>query len=299
VDTQNTGSPAGLHSEHREVRIGLISDTHMPERLAALPPAVFTALGGVDLLLHAGDVGALSVLDELSAIAPVIAVHGNDDTPEAQRELPYQQLVTVAGARLLLTHAHYPDRAEELASRADDAWEPKLARRVAMAQRAEARIIVFGHTHIPMVVARDGVLLVNPGALAAPNYASRQTLRSVALLLVQSDGALSVSHIDLDRPGVPMSVVPELEAGFTAAHRQVTTSILTPELEQHAAALRAIAADSPKAMQAAIGRVAHRCWSGAVERMGPQDLLDELAKEPMLPAEVLAQCVALLGPTRA
>src|SRR5438477_1199118 len=70
--------------------LGLVSDTHMPERCRALPPALFEVLLGVDLLLHAGDVGELAVLDRLSATAPVIAVHGNDDTEEAQRELPYQ-----------------------------------------------------------------------------------------------------------------------------------------------------------------------------------------------------------------
>ena len=55
-------------------RIGLVSDTHMPERCDALPASLCAALGGVDLLLHAGDVGELLVLDRLSAIAPVVAV---------------------------------------------------------------------------------------------------------------------------------------------------------------------------------------------------------------------------------
>jgi putative phosphoesterase len=114
--------------------VGLVSDTHMPQRCAALPPALFEALRGADLLLHAGDVGELWVLDKLGAIAPVVAVHGNDETAEAQRELPYQQIVALAGRRILLTHAHYPDRAEELASRRHDSWEPVLARRLAFAR---------------------------------------------------------------------------------------------------------------------------------------------------------------------
>ncbi|NJM07720.1 metallophosphoesterase family protein, partial [Candidatus Gracilibacteria bacterium] len=76
--------------------------------MTTLPAPVFSALAGVDLILHAGDVGELRVLDALSALAPVIAVHGNDETEEAQRELPYQQLISAGGQRLLLTHAHYP-----------------------------------------------------------------------------------------------------------------------------------------------------------------------------------------------
>ena len=64
------------------MRIGLISDTHMPERWPRLPSCIFSLFDGVDLILHAGDVGELWVLDELSLIAPVIAVHGNDDTEQ-------------------------------------------------------------------------------------------------------------------------------------------------------------------------------------------------------------------------
>src|SRR5687767_15672626 len=122
----------------------------MPERLPALPLALFEALRGADLLLHAGDVGELWVLDRLSAIAPVLAVHGNDDTADAQRELPYQQILAVAEQRIVLTHAHFPDRTQELESRKNDAWRPKLERRAAFGQRAGASIVVFGHTHVPM-----------------------------------------------------------------------------------------------------------------------------------------------------
>src|SRR5262245_50582690 len=98
--------PPELPAERVAARIGLISDTHMPERCVALPPSLFDVLQGVDLLLHAGDVGELWVLDRLAALAPVVAVHGNDDTEAAQRELPYQQVIAVAGRRIELTHSH-------------------------------------------------------------------------------------------------------------------------------------------------------------------------------------------------
>jgi hypothetical protein len=84
--------------------VGLISDTHAPDRCKELPKAIFEALAGVDLILHAGDIGELWVLDQLSAIASVNAVHGNDETDEATAALPYWQTVVVAGHRLVITH---------------------------------------------------------------------------------------------------------------------------------------------------------------------------------------------------
>jgi putative phosphoesterase len=206
--------------------LGLVSDTHLPERLDALPHAVFDVLSGVDLVLHAGDVGDLRVLDELSVVAPVIAVHGNDDTAEAQRELPYQQVVVVAGTRLLLTHAHYPDRAEELASRTNDAWEPKLARRAAMGHSADAKVVVFGHTHVPLAQVFENVVLINPGALAAPNNATRQTVQTVALLFVHDDGTASVTHIDLAQPDEAFLPRLDLTRGFAAAHARFTAPLI-------------------------------------------------------------------------
>ncbi len=212
------------------VRLGLIADTHMRQRLDALPPAVFDALAGVDLLLHAGDVGELWVLDALSRIAPVIAVHGNDDTMDAQRALPYQQIVAVAGTRILLTHAHYPNRAEEMESRKDDAWGPKLARRAAMGRGAGAAIVVYGHTHIPTAVKQDGVLLVNPGALGPPNLITRQAVRSVAILTIGDDAPPTVRHIGLAAPDVPFAFPINWNAGFRAALERVQEPIVTPEV---------------------------------------------------------------------
>ena len=125
------------------IRIGLISDTHMPERWKALPECLFDLFAHVALILHSGDVGELWVLDQLSALAPVVAVHGNDETPEAQAALPYLQTLAISGHRLVLTHAHYPDPEMERASRVND-WQPILSRRIDFAKEHEASICIFG-----------------------------------------------------------------------------------------------------------------------------------------------------------
>ena len=82
------------------MRIGLISDTHCPERCPCYPASLGSAFRDVDLILHAGDADRLWVLDALSELAPVVAVHGNDDTTEAQSELPFKQIIAVNGKRI-------------------------------------------------------------------------------------------------------------------------------------------------------------------------------------------------------
>jgi putative phosphoesterase len=271
---------------------GLLSDTHLPERLDALPPALFRAFEGVDVVLHAGDLGELRVLDELSRVAPTVAVHGNDDTPAAQRELPYQQVVTLAGQRIVLSHAHYPDREQEMASRREDAWGPKLSRWAAFGRRAGAGIVVWGHTHIPFAGWHEGVFLANPGALASGSYVTRQTRRTVALLFLRRDGQPFVTHVDLDAPEAPFRPRVDLGAGFRAALDAVSESILDPEMAtlwetfgEQAPALDP-AARAP--LVGALLRAARPCWRGERERLTRADFLAQLAQaqrgEPLPPA---------------
>ena len=165
--------PAALKRDDLAAVVGLISDTHMPLRRRTLPPVLFDVLRGVDFLLHAGDVGELWVLDQLSAIAPVFAVHGNDYTDDAQRELPFQQIITIAGQRILLWHSHFPNWEEEMAFRQDDDLYRSLQRSIDQAQRAGAKVVVFGHWHIPLVYQNGELLIINPGALASGNEFTR------------------------------------------------------------------------------------------------------------------------------
>lgn len=211
--------------------VGLISDTHYPLRCEQLPPAIFEIFAGVDLLLHAGDVGELAVLDQLSRIAPVIAVHGNDEATIAEQVLPYQQVLALHGRRVLLWHSHYPDRQEEMASRVDDAMVPKLQRTVDRAKRAGATIAIFGHWHIPLVYERDGVTVVNPGAIASGNFFSRQLLQSVALLFLLRNGNHEIVHIDIATPEQPFTPVCEWPVEFKATLVRFSESIFTPEAE--------------------------------------------------------------------
>lgn len=121
--------------------VGLISDTHSLIRAEAL-----AALHGVAVILHAGDVGTFAVLRELGAIAPVHAVRGNVDGRELA--LPARVDLTLDGVTVLVTHGH------ELGSPTPEG----------LSHRYDANVIVFGHTHKPLVEMRGGTLIVNPGA---------------------------------------------------------------------------------------------------------------------------------------
>ena len=144
--------------------IGLISDTH-----GMLRPDVFTALAGVELILHAGDVGGVEILDELGALAPVQAVFGNTDPPGHPR-LVERIDCEISGVTVHVSHGH------ELGS-------PVPARLLAA---YEATVIVYGHTHRPLIETYDGRLVVNPGAAGARRF---KLLPSVALLRIENGRA--------------------------------------------------------------------------------------------------------------
>jgi putative phosphoesterase len=244
----------------------------MPERCADFPASIFEVLGGVDVLLHAGDLGELWVLDRLSTIAPAVAVHGNDDTADAQRELPFQQLVSVAGRRILLWHSHRADPAEDRANRGG-AWHPYLARLAARGREVGAGIVVFGHAHIPLTCTRDGVLLVNPGALASGSLFTRQDRQTVAVLSIHDDGTSRVKHVDLAAPdGV---LVPDIdwEAGFDAALERVQSPIVDRRLLEDIVALGPLTEGTLAALKEAILPLCHPVWSGERRRITRAELL--------------------------
>jgi uncharacterized protein len=144
--------------------VGLIADTH-----GLVRPDVHEALAGVELILHAGDVGGDDVLDELGTIAPVLAVNGNTDTPGHPRLLPSIER-TIGGVSVHVSHGH------EVGSPTPE----KLFRRYA------ADVLVYGHTHRQLVTRAGHRWAVNPGA-AGPRRFDLQP--SVARLTIDGGTA--------------------------------------------------------------------------------------------------------------
>ena len=152
--------------------IGLISDTH-----GLVRPRVHEALAGVELILHAGDVGGDEVLDELMLIAPVLAVYGNTDAP-GQPRLSESIERTIGGVAIHVSHGH-------------EVGSPTPARLLA---RYDAQVIVYGHTHRQHVAQADGRLVVNPGAAGATRFKLEP---SVARLTIDG-GVASVELVMLE-----------------------------------------------------------------------------------------------------
>lgn len=126
------------------MRLGVISDTH-----GLLRPEVFHAFAKVDHILHAGDIGPLQLIDELEALAPVTAVYGNTDGEEVRRRLPQVAMVELEGFDIVVTHG------DQLGSPTPEGLNAVFP---------QAQIIVYGHTHRPVLTVVDVVVTVmNPG----------------------------------------------------------------------------------------------------------------------------------------
>ena len=151
--------------------IGLIADTH-----GLVRPDVHTALAGVELILHAGDVGGGAILDELELIGPVRAVRGNTDPPGNPRLAEAIEL-SVSGVRIHVSHGH-------------EVGPPTPAKHLA---RYDADVIVYGHTHKQLIANADDRWVVNPGAAGARRF---DLLPSVAKMVIR-DGSVAIELIDL------------------------------------------------------------------------------------------------------
>ena len=133
------------------MRLGVISDTH-----GLLRPDVFHVFEEVDHILHAGDVGKPEILIDLEAIAPVTAVYGNADPPEIRARLPQVATAELDGFEVVVTHG-------------DQFGHPTPEKLHAAFPRAE--IIVYGHTHKPLLELVDKtVTVMNPGGAGRPRF---------------------------------------------------------------------------------------------------------------------------------
>lgn len=148
--------------------VAVIADTHLPRGARRLPEFCLERLRAADLILHAGDVATLSVLEELRALGPpVAAVYGNVDEPALRAALPETRVVEVEDARIGLVHAAGPAAGRE----------ERLVRRF-----PGCDAVVYGHTHRPQVAHHGGCWILNPGS---PTERRRAPARTMLVLGVR------------------------------------------------------------------------------------------------------------------
>jgi len=167
--------------------LGLLSDTH-----GYFHPNLPEDLAGVDRILHAGDIGDLSILDGLAAVAPVTAVWGNIDDASIRERVPEQQRFTVEGLDVWMTHiAGRPGR-----------WQHGMGEKL---KTDSPDVLVCGHSHIlrvERVEALDDMLYVNPGAAGKQGLHQEKT----CLRLTLEDGRATeaaVIHLDQETSSSP------------------------------------------------------------------------------------------------
>jgi putative phosphoesterase len=162
------------------IRVVVTGDTHCGQRRRApLPAALLAACAGADRILHTGDVTDAALLGELGALAPLDGVAGNCDGWDVVARLPGEQTLEIGALRIALVHDPGPerDRRERLRARFPD-----------------ARVVCFGHTHLPVCDDRDGMLLLNAGS---PTERRRAPWHSYAELAIGPGTALEASIVRL------------------------------------------------------------------------------------------------------
>jgi uncharacterized protein len=162
--------------------IAIVADTHLPRGERRLPEPCLARLRAAELILHAGDISTVGVLDELSALGPaLLAVHGNVDEPALRERLPAELQVELDGVSLAMTHDAGPAKG-------------RVARLRRRFPRADA--VVFGHSHIPLHEADDdgSFQIFNPGS---PTDRRRQPRHTMGVARIER-GEIAFDHVVLD-----------------------------------------------------------------------------------------------------
>jgi putative phosphoesterase len=141
--------------------IAVLGDTHLPRGARRLPDACLRLLEAADLILHVGDFTSAAVLEDLRAVGPVEAVHGNMDDAALREALPARRIVEADGLRIGLVHDPGPRHGR-----------PERLR----AAFPGCDVVAYGHTHVPEAVTDDGVSIVNPGSPTERRRAPSHTM---------------------------------------------------------------------------------------------------------------------------
>jgi uncharacterized protein len=188
----------GINEVNRVSTIGVLADTHIPDRARQLDARVLEIFrsAGVRAILHAGDVSVPRVLSMLAEIAPVYAVKGNRDWIWLGR-LPAKLRLELEGITIGMAHGHGSLKnylVDRITLLSYDYHHEMLIPRL-LAAFPDTRVIVFGHGHLPLNNWRNGQLLFNPGSPHFPHY--KHITPSIGLLHLSAGGEVRGEIINL------------------------------------------------------------------------------------------------------
>jgi uncharacterized protein len=155
------------------MKIGVLADTHVPDRRRSLPPGVLEVFSSVEIVLHAGDITQMDLLQQLQEqVSLTFAVYGDRDPAQVRTFLQETQLLEFGGVRIGLIHGNRDSRTE-LRERIrglfrTQAYTPAFFEYL-LSRFSNVDAIVFGHTHMPYAKIHQGVFLFNPGSLVPRN----------------------------------------------------------------------------------------------------------------------------------
>lgn len=155
------------------MRIGLISDTHIPEAHPELWPQVFHAFDGVEMILHGGDVHEFWILDQLEKIAPIYVARGNGEDggggrPVQPEDPRVKEVWEVEAGGMLIGMTHYIPMPQMPPNLTVERWIKKLF------PERKPDVLIYGDTHVEQIDIFDGVLCVNPGSPTYPHGLNTQ-----------------------------------------------------------------------------------------------------------------------------
>lgn len=151
------------------MKIGVLADTHIPDRRRSLPPGVLEIFSSVEIVLHAGDITQMELLRQLQEqVSLTFAVSGDKDNGSVKSNLQELQVLEFGGVRIGLLHGNRDSRTE-LIERARGIFRPWQYTPAyfdyILSRFTDVDAIVFGHTHIPYAKIHNGIFLFNPGSL--------------------------------------------------------------------------------------------------------------------------------------
>lgn len=148
------------------MKVGIISDTHIPKKASCLPSIVFEVFTNVDHIIHAGDILNMDVMDKLETLAPITAVAGNVDSGEVQQQLGFKKIINLGHYGVGVIHGH--------------GTRGKTIDRVRHSfANTSLDCVIFGHSHIPYCRYHEGTLFFNPGS---PTDKRRNSYYSIGLI---------------------------------------------------------------------------------------------------------------------